>query len=65
MTLRAAEHGSVNAEEYWPDMEGLDHRDAVTDFTLPDGTVFDCAMVHLLTTVTLDRLRERYPEGRF
>jgi MOSC domain-containing protein len=65
VTLRAAEHGSVNAEEYWPDMEGLDHRDTVTNFTLPDGTFFDCAMVHLLTTATLDRLRELYPQGRF
>src|SRR5919197_2494128 len=65
VTLRAAEHGSVNAEEYWPDMEGLDQRDTVTNFTLPDGTFFDCAMVHLLTTATLERLRESYPQGRF
>jgi uncharacterized protein YcbX len=53
------------AEEYWPDMEGLDHRDTVTDFDLPEGTFFDCAVVHLLTTATVDRLRELYPEGRF
>jgi len=65
VTLRAAQHGEVNAEEYWPDMEGLDHRDTVTDFSLPKGTFFDCAMVHLLTTATLDRLRELYPQGRF
>jgi len=37
------------AEEYWPDMAGLDYRDTVTDFTLPEGTFFDCAVVHLLT----------------
>ena len=55
VTLRAAQRGEVNAEEYWPDMEGLDHRDTVTDFTLPEGTFFDCATVHLLTTATLDR----------
>ena len=65
VTLGAAQRGAVNAEEYWPDMEGLDHRDTVTDFTLPEGTFFDCAMVHLLTTATLDRLRELYPQGRF
>ena len=46
-------------------MEGLDHRDTVTDFTLPEGTFFDCATVHLLTTATLDRLRELYAPGRF
>src|SRR5205809_4057448 len=65
VTLGAAQRGAVNAEEYWPDMEGLDHRDTVTDFTLPEGTFFDCAMVHLLTTATLERLRELYPQGRF
>lgn len=57
--------GTVNAEEYWPDMEGLEHRDTVTDFTLPEGTFFDCATVHLLTTATLDRLQQLYPSGRF
>src|SRR6266516_2805821 len=65
VTLRAAQRGAVNAEEYWPDIEGLGHRDTVTDFTLPEETFFDCAMVHLLTTATLDRLRELYPHGRF
>jgi uncharacterized protein len=65
VTLRAAASGPVKAEEYWPDMEGLEHRDAVTDFTLPEGTFFDCATVHVVTTATLDRLRELYPQGRF
>ena len=65
VTFRAAQRGAVNAEEYWPDMEGLDHRNTVTDFTLPAGTFFDVAMVHVLTTATLDRLRTLYPQGRF
>jgi len=65
VTFRAASRAAVNAEEYWPDMEGLDYRNTVTDFTLPEGTFFDLAMVHVLTTATLDRLRELYPEGRF
>jgi uncharacterized protein YcbX len=56
--------GGVTAEEYWPDLEGLDYRDTVTDFELPEGTFFDLAVVHLLTTATLDRLRALYPEGR-
>jgi uncharacterized protein YcbX len=46
-------------------MEGLDFRDTVTDFTLPEGTFFDCAMVHVLTTATLERLHALYPQGRF
>jgi MOSC domain-containing protein len=56
---------TVQAEEYWPDINGLDYRDTVTDFTLPTGTFFDCATVHLLTTATLNRLREGYPQGHF
>jgi uncharacterized protein YcbX len=56
---------TATAEEYWPDVEGLDHRDTVIDFGLPEGTFFDCALVHVLTTATIDRLRSLYPEGRF
>jgi len=52
-------------EEYWPDLEELDHRDTVTDESMPAGTFFDCAVVHLLTTAALDQLRRAYPEGRF
>jgi hypothetical protein len=78
VTLAATEQGHVagvqssvpaswtaNAEEYWPDIEGLDYRDTVTDFALPKGTFFDCATVHLLTTATLNRLQDFYPQGRF
>jgi hypothetical protein len=56
---------AATAEAYWPDMDDLEHRDTVTDFGLPEGTFFDCASVHVLTTNTIDRLRELYPQGRF
>ena len=56
---------AAQAEEYWPDMEGLDYRDTVTEWELPAGTFFDLAVVHVLTTATIDRLRELNPEGRF
>jgi hypothetical protein len=59
------ESAGATAEEYWPDMEGLDHRDTVTEWELPTGTFFDLAVVHLLTTATLERLRALYPDGRF
>jgi uncharacterized protein YcbX len=52
-------------EEYWPDVEGLAHKETVTDEALPEGTFFDLAPIHILTTATIDRLRELYPEGRF
>ena len=78
VTLATADRGRVSgmhaslpaawtgkAEEYWPDLDGLDHRDTVTDFTLPTGTFFDCATIHLLTTATLKQLHNSYPQGRF
>jgi hypothetical protein len=46
-------------------MDGLDHRDTVTDFDLPAGTFVDRATVHVLTTPTIDRLPDLYPQGRF
>ena len=52
-------------EEYWPDIEGLAYREAVTDEAMPEGTFFDLAMIHLLTTATIDRLRALYSQGRF
>ncbi len=55
----------ARAEEYWPDMAGLDYRDTVTDFEMPTGTFFDIAVMHLLTTATIDHLRALYPQGRF
>ncbi len=55
---------SGTLEEYWPDIEGLPKRDEVTDEAMPSETFFDLAMVHLLTTATLDELRKLYPQGR-
>lgn len=52
-------------EEYWPDMDGLAHRETITDESMPPGTFFDGAVIHVLTTATIDRLRELYPQGRF
>jgi uncharacterized protein YcbX len=52
-------------EEYWPDIDGLAHREKVTDETMPSQTFFDVAVIHILTTSTIDYMRELYPEGRF
>lgn len=65
VVLKAAAPAEPSLEEYWPDIEGLDHRETVTDEAMPTGTFFDLAVLHLLTTATLERLRELYPEGRF
>jgi uncharacterized protein YcbX len=65
VSLRSVPPAVPALEEYWPDIEGLTHRDAVTDEAIPVGAFFDLATVHLITTATLDRLRELYPQGRF
>lgn len=56
---------SPTLEEYWPEIDGLAHQDIVTDEAMPPGTFFDLAVVHLLTTATIDQLRAIYPAGRF
>ncbi len=67
--LMGAAPGPPVLEEYWPDVEGLAHKETVTDESIaasaPRGTFFDYAVVHILTTNTLERLRELYPQGRF
>lgn len=65
VTLAATAPETTSLEEYWPDMEGLAHRETVTDEAMPAGTFFDLAVTHVLTTATIDRLRELYPQGRF
>jgi MOSC domain-containing protein len=52
-------------EEYRPDIDGLALRENVTDEAMPSQTFFDIAVIHLLTTSTINRLRELYSEGRF
>ncbi|HUQ16478.1 MAG TPA: MOSC N-terminal beta barrel domain-containing protein [Candidatus Saccharimonadales bacterium] len=64
VTLGVAGLEQPSLEEYWPDIEGLTHRDKVTDEAMPPRTFFDFAVVHVLTTATIDRLRTLYPAGR-
>ena len=55
-------------DEYWPDaadVPGLPHSDDVTDENTLENTFFDLAILHLLTTATIDMLRASYPAGRF
>ena len=55
-------------DEYWPDaadVPGLPHSDDVTDENTLENTFFDLAILHLLTTATIDALRAAYPAGRF
>lgn len=65
VTLAATPPQVPTLEEYWPDIEGLTYRETVTEEAMPQGTFFDFAEVHLLTTATINQLRELYPQGRF
>jgi uncharacterized protein len=63
--MKASGFEEPNYEEYWPDIDGLARRETITDEAMPPKTFFDIAVIHILTTSTINRLRELYPEGRF
>jgi uncharacterized protein len=72
VTLESTAPAEPVLEEYWPDMEGVSpegHRDTVTDVRIgmaaPAGTFFDLAPMGVMTTATLHRLEQLYPQGRF
>jgi uncharacterized protein len=69
VTLAKTAPESPALEEYWPDIDGLAHRETVTEESIalssPKGSFFDYAVAHVITTNTLNRLRELYPQGRF
>jgi len=63
--MKASGFEKPSYEEYWPDIDGLAQREKVTDEAMPPQTFFDIAVIHILTTSTINHLRELYPEGRF
>lgn len=63
--VTAAVPDAPQLEEYWPDAPGRARQNTVTDEAMPAGTFFDGALIHLMTTATLDALRGVYQEGRF
>lgn len=57
-------------EYYVPDVEGADPHGTDVYFDFPNdpfgtGSLHDVSPIHLVTTATLGRLGELYPEGRF
>jgi uncharacterized protein YcbX len=56
---------AARIEGYWPDYDWLESPDAVFEVKLPPGTFFDAAVVHLVTTATLERLKSKSPQSRF
>lgn len=54
----------VQFEGYIPDIPELEERDVVFTRTSPSDTFFDIAMIHLLTTASINRLRALTPASR-
>jgi uncharacterized protein YcbX len=65
VTLARAAFAGATAEGYWPDHDWLQHRDEVFEFQLPEGTFFDGATIHVITTATLARLQRLAQTSRF
>lgn len=68
VVCRSTPPATPSLEEYWPDIDGLAHREIVTDEAISLGTpstFFDFSAIHLLTTSTLAALRSAYPGGCF
>jgi len=69
VVLSSAPPETPALEEYWPDIDGLAHRETVTDETIgmgaPPATFFDFAAIHLVTTAALSALSRAYPHGSF
>jgi uncharacterized protein len=63
--MKASGFEKPSYEEFWPDIDGLAKRDTITDENMPSKTFFDVAVIHILTTSSINRLRQLYPQGRF
>ena len=76
VTLVSAAPARARFEAFWPEVEGLvplgrpiadDSGEALTAVPVglasPRGTLFDLAVIHLVTTASLDRLQALYPSG--
>jgi uncharacterized protein YcbX len=58
---------SAKLEQYWPEYEGEANEisnEAVAG-DAPQGSFFDYAALHLLTTSSIEAMQKLYPEGRF
>ncbi|PHS30359.1 MAG: MOSC domain-containing protein [Sulfurovum sp.] len=55
----------VQLEEYYADIQEMEQPNAVEDATMVNGTFFDLGTIHLLTSSTIAKLKELYPEGDF
>ena len=65
--LRSQSPAEAKLEQFWPEYEGEANEvssEAVAG-DAPQGTFFDYAALHLLTTSSIAAMQKHYPEGRF
>ena len=62
---KATQHASL--EQYWPEYEGESREisDETISVAANQGSFFDYASLHILTTASLTKLQQIYPGGRF
>ena len=70
VTFATESPASATCEYHWPDMDGLiqdgrTYRDEITSWELPAGEFFDSSSLHVLTTASLEHLRELVPGSDF
>jgi len=65
VTLTSSASGKHSIDVENPDIEGIALAGTHSGVPLPPDSFVDSGQVHLLSTATLDRLREKYPRGRF
>lgn len=67
VTLQSQSPKDAQLEQYWPENDGEPNEvssEAVAG-DAPQGTFFDYAQMHLLTTSSIEAMQQHYPEGRF
>lgn len=67
VVLQTQSPKDAKLEQFWPEYEGETNEvsnEAVAG-DAPQGTFFDYAALHLLTTSSIEAMQKHYPEGRF
>ena len=67
VVLQSHSPEDAKLEQFWPEYEGEANEvssEAVAG-DAPQGTFFDYAALHLLTTSSIAAMQQNYPEGRF
>ncbi len=67
VVLQTQSPKDAKLEQFWPEYEGEANEvsnEAVAG-DAPQGTFFDYAALHLLTTSSIEAMQHHYPEGRF